>query len=178
MMKSLSPFLLGLVVLIGATACDVARTSADAPTSTEGEVEVEDAQSVEATQEDADNTVRQAQLDSDIRAREQRNDIVGDQSERNDSDIESEVRAKLEANIPRSKLTIAASDGLVEIVGTVPSQEEYDTIEPLANEILGVEEVKLDVEVVEPTAGENSDSEAEDVEINAGENPEDINQSQ
>ncbi|NJO44150.1 MAG: BON domain-containing protein [Oscillatoriales cyanobacterium RM1_1_9] len=175
-MKSLTPILLGVVALTGAVACDVARTSADAPRSTAGEVTVEDAQTVEATQDDADNPIRQAQLDSDIRAREQRNDIVGDQAERADADIESEVRAKLEANIPRSKLTIDANEGLVDIVGTVPNQEEYDTIEPLAKEILGVKQVKLDVKIVEPGMNESGDT--NNLDIEAGQEPENMNPAQ
>lgn len=148
-MNKLTAFLLGSLLLTGAVACDTARTSADAPSSVDGEVE--DPQDVEETKEDASSEVRQDQLDSDIRAREQRNDIAGDQTERNDSDLESEVRAKLEANIPGAKLTIDAEDGVVGIVGTVPAQKEYDTIEPLAKEILGVKEVNMDVKVVPAT---------------------------
>ena len=59
---------------MGATACDVARTSADAPTSVDGEVE--EPQLVKDTKEDAASEIRQAQLNSDIRAREQRNDRI------------------------------------------------------------------------------------------------------
>ncbi|MGB3548578.1 MAG: BON domain-containing protein, partial [Saprospiraceae bacterium] len=87
-------------------------------------------------------------LDSDIRAREQRNEVLGNESERTDADLQSEVRAKLEANIPRSKLTIEAEDGAVTVAGTVPSEREYETIEPLAKEILGVDSVSLDVDIV------------------------------
>ncbi|EAW34757.1 BON domain-containing protein [Lyngbya sp. PCC 8106] len=153
-MKKLTSLIIGSFVLFGAAGCDVARTSADAPTSIDGEVE--DPQLVEETQEDADSNTRQAQLSSDIRAREQRNDILGDQQERADSDIESEVRAKLEANIPRGKLTIQAEDGAVAIGGTVPDQREYETIEPLTKEILGVDSVDISqVKVVEPTGSES-----------------------
>ena len=81
----------------------------------------------------------------------QRNDVVGDQEVRADSDLESEIRAKLEANIPRSKLTVNAEDGNVSIVGTVPGQKEYDTILPLAQEITGVNEVTMEVEVMPST---------------------------
>lgn len=153
-MKKLTSLIIGSLVLFGAAGCDVARTSADAPTSIDGEVE--DPQLVEETREDADNNTRQAQLNSDIRAREQRNDILGDQEERADSDIESEVRAKLEANIQGSKLTIQAEDGAVAIAGTVPDQRQYETIEPLAQEILGVDSVDISrVKIVEPTGSES-----------------------
>lgn len=132
--------------MFGITACDTARTSADAPSDVDGDVE--NPASVEETLDDASSEVRQDQLDSDIRAREQRNEVLGDESERSDADIQSEVRAKLEANIPRSKLTIEAEDGAVTIVGSVPGEREYETIEPLTKEILGVESVDMDVEIV------------------------------
>lgn len=149
MKKTLATVLLGGAVLFGTAACDTARTSADAPSDIDGAVE--EPAAVEETLDDASSEVRQDQLNSDIRAREQRNDVVGDQSERTNSDLESEVRAKLEANIPRGKLTVEAEDGAVTIVGTVPDDKELGTIEPLAKEILGVETVSIDVEVV-PTA--------------------------
>lgn len=145
-MKKILTTALAGVLMLGVAACDTARTSADAPSDVGGEVE--EPAAVEETVEDAESEVRQAQLDSDIRAREQRNEVLGDEEERTDSDLQSEVRAKLEANIPRSKLTIDAEDGNVAISGTVPSEEEYETIEPLAGEILGVESVAVDVEIV------------------------------
>ncbi|MEB3278952.1 MAG: BON domain-containing protein [Lyngbya sp.] len=149
-MKKLTSLIISSLVLFGAAGCDVARTSADAPTSIDGEVE--NPQSVEEAREDAGKNVRQAQLNSDIRAREERNDWFGDQQERADSDLESEVRAKLEANIQGSKLTVQAEDGAVIIAGTVPDQRQYDNIEPLAQQILGVESVDItNVRVVEPT---------------------------
>lgn len=141
-MKKLAGLLLGSTLLFGAVACDTARTSVDAPDSVEdGTAGVENPGEVGETLEDANSEVRQDQLSSDIRAREERNDVLGDQEVRADSDIESEIRSKLEANIPRSKLTIDAQDGNVAIVGTVPSEKEKETIVPLAQEITGVNEV-------------------------------------
>ncbi|MGB7444570.1 MAG: BON domain-containing protein [Coleofasciculaceae cyanobacterium] len=148
-MKKLSIFLLSSVLLIGVAACsDPAKTSADAPDSMTDKVE--DKGEVEETKEDAASEVRQDQLNSDIRAREQRNEVLGDEQVRADSDLESEVRAKLEANIPRGKLAVEAEDGTVAIKGTVPDQKEYETIEPLAKEIKGVKAVTVDVQVVPP----------------------------
>ena len=148
-MNKLATLLLSSTLLFGAVACDTARTSADAPDSVdEGVSAVEDPAQVEDTLDDATSEVRQEQLSSDIRAREERNDVFGEQEVRDDSDLESEVRAKLEANIPRSKLTVDAENGVVAIVGTVPSEKEYETIEPLAREITGVDDVNIDVEVV------------------------------
>ena len=149
-MNKLAIFLLGGSLLFGAVGCDVARTSADAPDS--ADETVEDPVQVEETLEDANSEVRQDQLSSDIRAREERNDVLGDQEVRADSDIESEIRAKLEANIPRSKLTIDAEDGNVVIIGTVPGEKEYSTIEPLANEITGVNSVNIEQVEIVPAA--------------------------
>lgn len=150
-MNKLITLLLGSTLLFGAVACDNARTSADAPDSVEDGAVVEDAREVEETLEDATSEIRQDQLSSDIRAREQRNDILGEQEVRDDSDLESEIRAKLEANIPRSKLTVDAEDGNVAIVGTVPSQKEYESIMPLAQEITGVNSVEMEVEIMPST---------------------------
>lgn len=147
-MNKLMTLLLGSTLLFGAVACDNARTSADAPDSVDDGAVVEDPMEVEETLEDANSEIRQDQLTSDIRAREERNDLLGDQEVRADSDLESEIRAKLEANIPRSKLTVEAEDGDVTIVGTVPSQEEYETIQPLAEEITGVNTITMEVEVL------------------------------
>ena len=150
-MNKLTLFLLSGTLLFAGVGCDVARTSGDAPDSVDEEAVVEDPTEVEETLEDASSEVRQEQLDSDIRAREERNEVFGDEQVRDDSDLESEVRAKLEANIPRSKLTVEAEDGYVKIVGTVPSEKEYESIMPLAQEIKGVDEVNVDVEVMPST---------------------------
>ena len=149
-MKKLITLGISSALLVTAVGCDVARTSSDAPDSVDDNPVVENAGDVEETLEDASSEIRQDQLNADIRAREQRNDWFGDQTERADSDLESQVRAKLEANIPRAKLTVDAEDGKVFIVGTVPDRKEYDTIEPLAKEILGVQAVEMNVEVVTP----------------------------
>ena len=141
-MKKLTGLLISSVLLFSAVGCDVARTSSDAPTSENGKVE--EVNDVEQTKEDASNEIRQKQLNSDIRAREQRNNVIGDRTKRADSDLESEVRAKIEANIPRAKLTVEADDGAVVVLGTVPNQKEYDTITPLAKEILGVKSVNVE----------------------------------
>ncbi|BAU62753.1 transport-associated [Stanieria sp. NIES-3757] len=149
-MKKLSALLLGSVLMFGVAACgDGEKTSTEAPNNVNENVQ--NPQKVEETKEDAASQVRRDQLNSDIRAREQRNDITGDQTVRDDDDLASEVRSKLEANIPRSKLTVEAEDGNVVVAGTVPSQDEYSKIEPLSKEILGVKAVKVDAKVVPAT---------------------------
>jgi hyperosmotically inducible periplasmic protein len=150
-MKKLMMLVLSSTLFLGAVGCEVSKTSGDAANTVDDNPVVKDATETQATDEDAQSEIRQDQLNSDIRAREQRNDIAGDQTKRADADLESEVRAKLEANLPQSKLTVDAEDGNVGIVGTVAKQEEYDTIEPLAKEILGVNNVTLDVKVIPST---------------------------
>lgn len=148
-MKKFTSFIVGSILLLGAVGCETAQTSADAPDRLNDEAE--DINTVEETREDAANNTRQAQLSADIRAREQRNQWFGDEQERADADLASEVRSKLEANIPRGKLVVTAEDGTVKIAGTVPNQKEYETIEPLAKQIKGVDAVSMDVRIVPPT---------------------------
>jgi hyperosmotically inducible periplasmic protein len=148
-MKKITPFLLGFTILLGAGACqDLAQTDSAAPGSLDGTTD--DPAQVQDTYEDSRSDTRRAQLDSDIRAREQRTDAVGDPTDRSDSDLASEVRSKLEANIPRGQLAVNAEDGVVTVVGTVPNQERYESIEPLAREIRGVQDVRVDVQIVAP----------------------------
>ncbi|MBE9040285.1 transporter, partial [Oscillatoriales cyanobacterium LEGE 11467] len=111
MKKKLTAVLISSVVLMGATACqDTARTSVDAPSSVDETPEVLEADEAVDSKEDAQSSVRRDQLDSDIRAREERNNLTGGDAERADGDLASEVRSKLEANLPASALTIEAED--------------------------------------------------------------------
>jgi osmotically-inducible protein OsmY len=65
----------------------------------------------------------------------------GDPQKGAEGDLASEVRSKLEANIPRGKLTVAANDAEVTVSGVVSNQEQLDKIKPLAMEIKGVRSV-------------------------------------
>ncbi|MCA1993238.1 MAG: BON domain-containing protein [Coleofasciculus sp. S288] len=142
MKKLTSVFLSGILLLIvGACA---ARTSTQAPTTTEASPEAPEPDEAQQNQEDATSELRRRQLNSDIRAREERNQIAGDTTERAEGDLESEVRSKLEANLPASSLLVEAEeDGSVVVTGTVPTQEQLARIEPLAKEIKGVQNVAV-----------------------------------
>lgn len=166
-MKNLTTFILGATLLFGAVACQDARTSADAPATTgtdENAAQVSNNQatptpnveSVQETRQDARNEVRRDQLNSDIRAREQRNNITGGDANRADGDLASEVRSKLEANIPRSQLTVDAEDGAVTVAGTVPSQQDLAKIDPLAKQIKGVQSVSVKAIVAPATPEANN----------------------
>jgi osmotically-inducible protein OsmY len=102
---------------------------------------VPNAKSAEKTSGDAMSDTRKAQIESDIRAREQRNNMTGGDAVRDDKDLQSEVRGKLEANMPVSQLTIDAKDGAVTIAGTVANQAQLAKVKPLAMEIKGVKSV-------------------------------------
>lgn len=162
-MKKLFPILLSSVLLVGVAACsEGARTSGDAPANPNESVETPTQETVQETQEDGQNQTRREQLNSDIRAREQRNDAFGDQQERDDDDLESEVRSKLEANIPGGLLNVAAEEGVVSVTGTVPAEDQVSKIEPLSKEILGVKDVKVDVKVSEGVPEEQLQQQSEE----------------
>lgn len=142
-MKKLIPFLISGILVVGAVGCEngVEKTSTDAPNSANETTEAPAADTAQTTQNDATSEVRRDQLNSDIRAREERNNMTGGDADRADSDLESEVRSKLEANLPASQLAIEAEEGAVTVTGTVPTQEQFDRIETLAKEIKGVNTV-------------------------------------
>lgn len=147
--------------MFSAVACSTARTSSSAPDSAaqpQGDLTEPTA---ETNQGDATSELRRRQLNSDIRSREQRHDALGEGSKRTDGDLRSQVRSKLEANLPASELAIEAKDGVVTVTGTVVDQAQLNKIEPLALEINGVNSVNVKANVAaaaEPTApAANSD---------------------
>jgi hyperosmotically inducible periplasmic protein len=141
------PLLLNLLLMGSISACNEAKTSSDAPSTTESNAPVATTND-KSTKDDAQSDTRRKQLDADIRAREQRNNVAGDPQKRTQSDLASEVRSKLEANIPNGKLTIVANDAKVTVSGTVKTQEQLDKIKPLAMEIKGVESVMVKTAIV------------------------------
>ncbi|WP_373524797.1 BON domain-containing protein [Nostoc sp.] len=151
-MQKLTPFLISCLLVFGVAACDNAsKTSESAPNNPNEAPQSPSVQTTEASQQDAQSEVRRKQLDADIRAREQRNNVTGGDAQRAQGDLSSEVRSKLEANIPKSQLTVeAADDGTVTVGGTVNNQKELAKIEPLAKEIKGVKIVIIKATVAPP----------------------------
>ncbi len=141
------PLLLNLLLIGSISACNEAKTSSDAPSATESNPPVATTND-KSTKDDAQSDTRRKQLDSDIRAREQRNNAAGDPQKRSQGDLASEVRSKLEANIPNGKLTIVANEAKVTVSGTVKTQEQLDKIKPLAMEIKGVESVMVKAVII------------------------------
>ncbi|HEY9825567.1 MAG TPA: BON domain-containing protein [Stenomitos sp.] len=130
---------------MGTVACgdNTSKTSSSAPESTAQVGSVPDQGTVQDNKEDAQSVVRRNQLNSDIRAREQRSNITGGDTDRADTDLSSEVRSKLEANLPASQLTVASNKGAVVVSGTVNNKNQLSKIEPLAKEIKGVKSVSV-----------------------------------
>lgn len=155
-MNKITPFILSILFL-GAAGCDVARTSVHAPNSTTKNGDPSDAETAQENYEDATSQLRRQQANADIRAREQRNNWFGDSLERADRDLESEIRSKLEVNLPASELTIDSQEGTVTIVGTVPTPEQLARIEPLAQEIKGVKAVNVKA-IVAPAVTDSEES--------------------
>ncbi|WP_071190560.1 BON domain-containing protein [Trichormus sp. NMC-1] len=152
-MKKLTSFLIGAVLLLSAASCDnTSKTSVTAPDA--GEVPASPAaQTTQDAKEDAQSELRRRQLNSDIRAREERNLATGGDTDRAAADLASEVRSKLEANIPGGVLTVnATKEGTVTVAGTVSQQDQLAKIEPLAKEIKGVKNVVVKANVVPPTS--------------------------
>ncbi len=139
------------LILLTMTGCqEVAKTSSEAPDSTAAnQVETPSTESAKSNQDDAASKVRKDQLNSDIRAKEQRNNVANDgkATNRNDGDVASEVRSKLEANLPASALAVTAKSGAVMVTGTVPTQAQFDRIDGLAKAIKGVSTVTTKVAV-------------------------------
>jgi osmotically-inducible protein OsmY len=153
-MKKLTPFLIGSLLMFGAVACDnAAKTSDSAPANPNEAVQTPDTRATEAAQQDAQSETRRDQLNADIRAREERENIAGGgDTKRAASDLASEVRSKLEANIPNGALTVEAEEnGTVTVGGTVNNKDQLNKIERLAKEIRGVKQVVVKAAIAAPT---------------------------
>ncbi|BCL35981.1 BON domain-containing protein [Nostoc sp. MS1] len=153
-MKKLTPFLISGLLLLGTAACQQAeKTTQSAPDNPAQNVQAPSVEETQAAQKDAQSQVRRDQLNSDIRSREQRNNTTGGDTQRAEGDLESEVRSKLEANIPNGQLTVAAEkNGTVTVGGTVNNQDQLAKIDPLARQIKGVKNVVVKAKVAPPTS--------------------------
>ncbi|PLZ11830.1 BON domain-containing protein [Fischerella thermalis] len=153
-MNKLTFFLISGLLIFTAACNNGARTSQTAPVNTDVvQTQTPDPEETQEAQEDAQSELRRRQLNADIRAREQRNNIFneGSAQNRNPDNIASEVRSKLEANIPRGSLTVEADEGgVVTVSGTVTNQQELAKIERLAKEIKGVTAVNVKATVAKP----------------------------
>ncbi|NTW19419.1 MAG: BON domain-containing protein [Nostocales cyanobacterium W4_Combined_metabat2_030] len=152
-MKKITLLFLSSILLLGMVACgNNAKTSSSAPDSTEKVGDVPTDKTILANKKDATSQIRRDQLNADIRAREQRNNITGGDTNRASSDLASEVRSKLEANIPSSQLTVTAKDGAIIVSGSVQTQEQLIKINSLTKEIKGVKSVQVLLKIATATS--------------------------
>jgi hyperosmotically inducible periplasmic protein len=146
MNRKIAFILLTSSLLVTVVSCTDARTTSEAPAPNANystSSPTASPQNTQAAMADAQDETRKKQLDADIRAREQRNDAMGNPTKRPDSDLASEVRSKLEANIPKGNLTVESKDANVVVSGTVPSLNDLDKVQGLAMEIKGVKTVTI-----------------------------------
>jgi osmotically-inducible protein OsmY len=143
-MKIVLTLIMSSLLVVLTSACNSTdKTTSDAPNTTEKTGNAPTVSETTSAQNDAASKVRKDQVNADIRAREQRNNVTGGDTDRSDKDLSSEVRSKLEANLPKTNLTVMAKAGAVVISGTVQNQEQLTKIEPLAKEIKGVQTVNV-----------------------------------
>lgn len=128
-MKKIAPFILGSLLLLGATACG---------------------QQPEAN-DPGNDVMRSDQRESDTRAREQRDSLSprADGEQPRSSDIAVDVRNLLESNLLGSRLAVNvdAEERSATVTGTVKTQEQFDRVQPLAMEIEGVDLVNNNTEI-------------------------------
>jgi hyperosmotically inducible periplasmic protein len=149
-MKKFTFALVGAMLAIGVGACqNPARTSTEAPDSTAAAPESVDKPAAQTNQNDATSELRRKQLNADIRAHEQRSEMTG--GNKADDDLKSQVRSKLEANLPASALAVDAKDGAITVTGSVVNEAQLQKIEPLAKEISGVTSVTINATVAVST---------------------------
>ncbi len=160
-MKKLTMLLMSGVLMFGAVACSNPKTSADAPNSTQESPQARDAEDAQAAKKDATSEVRRKQLNANIKAEEERNNITGGDANKADSGLASEVQSKLEANIPDSALVVKAENGAVTVSGTVTKQEQITKIEPEARKIKGVKSVNVKATVAPPKANKDNNQKAQ-----------------
>ncbi|MGV0026481.1 BON domain-containing protein [Phormidesmis priestleyi] len=141
-MKKIAFLLFSGVLALSVSACGPAKTSSEAPNTTAESSPNMEKPTAQANQNDATNETRRKQLNSDVRSAEQRNNTMGGQS-KSDNDLQSQVRSKLEANLPASALAVEAKEGVVTVTGTVVNQAQLQKIETLAKEIKGVTSVNI-----------------------------------
>jgi osmotically-inducible protein OsmY len=156
-MKKFTALVISGLLLLGTAACQSpAKTSADAPNSTQESPKAPDANTVQTSQKDAKSLLRKKQLYDDIRAHEERNNAMNNgAANRTDAALTTEVRDKLEANIQKGTLTVDAKNGVVTVAGTVPNQRDIKKIDTLAPQIKGVRKVVNKVIYAAPTNKQN-----------------------
>ena len=146
----LTTLLAGATAIIGYTNYyeTVAKTSITAPNSVESKGKLLTNYAGLKNRLDATSNIRKAQTNADIRAREQRYRFFSWGQPRSDRDLQSEVRSKLEINLPSASLAVQSHRGVLTVAGMVETNSQLEQIATLAREINGVSEVEVRATVV------------------------------
>lgn len=150
--SSALPLVVKVLLIATLSACSSPpNTASDAPTNENGQVSTNSP----TTQDAPLSETRKKQIESDARAKEQRNEVAGEPQKSGDSqksteeNLASQVRDKLEVNLPGDKLTVTNKNADITVSGEVKTQEELARIKPLVMEIKGVKSVMVKA-VVKP----------------------------
>lgn len=143
-MKKIIPLVLGSFLLLGATAACSESSDTAATDSATSDTAATDSAASDTTA--TDSGVRSDQLESDARAREQRD---GNPAQQTSGDLAVDVRNSLESELPGSRLAVDVDDdsGMATIDGTVVTQEQFNEIEPLVMAFEGIQSVDINAEV-------------------------------
>jgi hyperosmotically inducible protein len=105
------------------------------------------------------DSIRENQLESDQRARQERQDIMGDPESPlpgagsdagSDPALAEQVQAELDTQLPGNQLIVdATTEGDVTISGETFSEAEWQEIEAIASNVEGVRSVTLETQVEE-----------------------------
>lgn len=141
----LSALLIGGIGIIGYSNYyePVAKTSPDAPNTVDSNGKKLSSMTILKNKLDATSNIRKAQANADIRAREQRHRYFTPNKPRNDRDLQSEVRSKLEMNLPTSSLAVQSDKGIITVAGMLETANSLNRIHTLAQEINGVKGVEV-----------------------------------
>lgn len=143
----LASLLIGSAAIIGYTNYyeKVAKTSISAPNSLANNGKLLTSATELKNSLDATSRTRKFQINSDIRAREQRYQYLGREKSKSDRHLQSEIRSKLELNLPTASLAVNSENGKVTVVGRVKEISELEQIEKLIREINGVDVDRLEI---------------------------------
>ncbi|EAZ89337.1 Transport-associated protein [Crocosphaera chwakensis CCY0110] len=98
-------------------------------------------------------TIRENQLESDVRARKQREDLSGDEDSQDgsivaDNQLRQTVQNELDQQLPGNKLEVSSENGTVTISGEANSAEEMERVKSITNNVEGVRRVNLKARTV------------------------------
>lgn len=145
-MKHIIAIPLGTAALVGLIACSNPDNATEGSNSSSPELDAGE-----------NNSIRENQIESDERARQQREDVLEGQAPQSSEEIAPDaemssdrqivdtIQAKLEAQLPDNQLTVESTEGNVTISGEVASEIEMQQAKSLAAETEGVQSVDMQV---------------------------------